>query len=386
MAEESQNSSQEKTEQPTQRRIEKALEEGKTVTSKEMYVFASVLMLLLLLYIFSYNFNFIIANWREMFYFLNLPQDQNSPLLAIKKSFQKVFIVSIIIGLPVLILTILTQLFVGGVTFSLKALEWKSEKLNPIAGLKRIFSIKGLVELLKSILKVVLLFGFSFYVFYEKADAIIQLSSEYFEHSLTTAASFFPTLILVLLVVLLIIAILDWSWQKHSFIKSLKMSRQDIKDENKETEGSPEVKAKIKRLQLETVRKAIKQSESVQDVKDANAVIVNPVHFAVALKYEVGKPGAPKVLSMGRGQIAKKIIEKAKENNITVFRHKLLARALYFTSEIGAEISERLYTAVAIALAYIYKINNGENLDEPNIEIPSELEFNEDGTQKNDVN
>ena len=383
MAEENQNTSQEKTEQPTQRRIEKAKEEGKTVTSKEMYVFSSVVMLLVLIYFFSYNFNYILANWREMFYFLSLPQDQNSPLLAIKNSLYKVFIVSFIVGVPVLILTIFTQLFVGGITFSSKALEWKTNKLNPISGLKRIFSIKGLVELLKSILKVALLFGFSFYVLYTKTDDIIQLSSEHFEHSLVTAANFFPILILVLLVVLLLIAILDWTWQKYSFIKSLRMSRQDLKDENKETEGSPEVKAKIKRLQLETVRKAIKQSESVEDVMNANAVIVNPVHFAVALKYEVGAPGAPKVLSMGRGQIAKKIIEKAKENNITVFRHKLLARALFFTSEIGSEISEKLYTAVAIALAYIYKINNGENLEEPEIEIPNELEFNEDGTQKN---
>ena len=282
----------------------------------------------------------------------------------------------------VLILTIFTQLFVGGITFSLKAIEWKNSKINPIAGLKRIFSIKGLVELLKSILKVVFLFGTSFYFLYYKTGDIIQLSTETFENSLITAAGFFPILILVLLIVLLLVAILDWTWQKYSFIKSLRMSRQDLKDENKETEGSPEVKAKIKRLQLETVRKAIKQSESVEDVKEANAVIVNPTHFAVALKYDVGSPGAPKVLSMGRGLIAQKIIDKAKESNITIFRHKLLARALFFTSEIGSEISEKLYTAVAIALAYIYKINNGENLEEPNIEIPDDLEFNEDGTQR----
>ena len=160
------------------------------------------------------------------------------------------------------------------------------------------------------------------------------------------------------------------------------MSRQDLKDENKDTEGSPEVKAKIKRLQLETVRKAVKQAESVEDVKDANAVIVNPTHFAVALKYDVGSPGAPKVLSMGRGMIAKKIIDKAKENKVTVFRHKMLARALFFTSEIGLEISEKLYTAVAIALAYIYKVNKGESFEEPNIELPEDLEFNEDGSQK----
>ncbi|MBF96535.1 MAG: Flagellar biosynthetic protein FlhB [Alphaproteobacteria bacterium MarineAlpha9_Bin4] len=384
MSEENQNSSQEKTEQPTQRRIDKAKEEGKTVTSKEMYVFSSVIMLFVVIYFFSYNFNYILANWRDMFYFLNLPIDNNSPLLAIKKSFYKVFLVSLIIGVPVLILTIFTQSLVGGITFSFKAIEWKSSKLDPIQGLKRIFSVKGLVELLKSILKVALLFGVSFYILYIKTDDIIQLSTEKFEHSLVTAAGFFPLLILVLLIVLLLIAILDWTWQKYSFIKSLRMSRQDLKDENKETEGSPEVKAKIKRLQLETVRKAIKQAEAVEEVKNANAVIVNPTHFAVALKYDVGAPGAPTVLSMGRGQIAQKIIEKAKENKITVFRHKLLARALYFTSEIGSEISEKLYTAVAIALAYIYKINNGENLEEPDIQIPDELMFNEDGAQINE--
>ncbi len=385
MSEEKQNSAQEKTEQPTQRRIDKAKDEGKTVTSKEMYVFSSVIMLFIVVYFFSYNFNYILANWRDLFNFLNLPQDKNSALLAIKYSFFKVFMVTVIIGVPVLILTILTQLFVGGITFSLKAIEWKGNKLNPIEGLKRIFSAKGLVELLKSILKVVLLFGVSLYILYSKGNELIQLSTESFENSLVTAAGFFPILILVLLIVLLLIAILDWSWQKYSFVKSLRMSRQDLKDENKETEGSPEVKAKIKRLQLETVRKAIKQAESVEDVQNANAVIVNPTHFAVALKYDVGSPGAPTVLSMGRGQIAKKIIEKAKENRITVFRHKLLARALFFTSEIGSEISEKLYTAVAIALAYIYKINNGENMEEPDIEIPDELEFNEDGTKRNNA-
>ncbi len=385
MAQENQNDGQEKTEQPTQRRIDKAKDEGKTVTSKEMYVFSSVIMLFIVVYFFSYNFNYILANWRDLFYFLSLPQDENSALLAIKSSFFKVFLVTIIIGVPVLILTIFTQLFVGGITFSVKAIEWKGSKLNPIEGLKRIFSIKGLVELLKSILKVALLFGVSLYVLYSKTDELIQLSTESFENSLVTAAGFFPMLILVSLIVLLLIAVLDWSWQKYSFIKSLRMSRQDLKDENKETEGSPEVKAKIKRLQLETVRKAIKQAESVEDVQNANAVIVNPTHFAVALKYDVGSPGAPTVLSMGRGQIAQKIIEKAKENRITVFRHKLLARALFFTSEIGSEISEKLYTAVAIALAYIYKINNGENMEEPDIEIPDELEFNEDGTKRNNA-
>tara|TARA_A100001015_G_scaffold163189_1_gene181387 strand:- start:184 stop:618 length:435 start_codon:yes stop_codon:yes gene_type:complete len=140
------------------------------------------------------------------------------------------------------------------------------------------------------------------------------------------------------------------------------MNRQDLKDESKETEGSPEVKAKIKRLQIETSRKAMQQAEAVDNVENATAVIVNPTHFAVALKYDVGEAGAPEVLAMGRGIIAERIINKAQESKITVFRHKLLARALFFTSEIGTEISEKLYTAVAIALAYIYKLDKGEEI------------------------
>ena len=236
------------------------------------------------------------------------------------------------------------------------------------------------MELLKSILKVVFLFGTSFYLLYYKTNDIIQLSTETFENSLITAARFFPILILVLLIVLLLIAILDWIWQKYSFIKSLRMSRQDLKDENKETEGSPEVKAKIKRLQMETVKKAIKQSESVENVKEANAVIVNPTHFAVALKYDVGSPGAPQVLSMGRGLIAQKIIDKAKENKITVFRHT--KSIIFYIRNWFRNIRKTLYCS-SYSSAYIYKINNGESLEEPDINLPEELQFNEDGTQKN---
>ena len=154
MAEDNQNSGQEKTEQPTQRRIDKAKEEGKTVTSKEMYVVSSIIMLLGVLYIFANNFNIISANWKEMFSFMSSVNDGVSPLVPLKKALYKVFVISLLIGIPTLFITIFTQLMVGGITFSFKAVEWKTSKINPIEGLKRIFSMKGLVELLKSILKV----------------------------------------------------------------------------------------------------------------------------------------------------------------------------------------------------------------------------------------
>ena len=374
------NSSQEKTEKPTQRKLDKARDEGKSVTSKEMYVFSSIVMMLALFYFVAMNHQQIIASWKNIFFSLDSVRHGISPLVALKDAIQKVLIFIIIIGIPILIVTIITQLFVGGITFSIKAAAWKNSKINPIEWLKRTFSIKGLVELTKSIFKVVLLFGIGFYFLYNETIKLVQLSTETFEHAVTTSASFFPLLILILIIALLIIGILDWSWQKYSFIKSLRMNRQDLKDESKETEGSPEVKAKIRRLQYETVKKAVKQAEALENVSEASAIIVNPTHFAVALKYDVGSIGAPKVLAMGRGNIAEKIIEKGKDADIFIYRHKFLARALYFTSDIGEEISDKLYTAVAIALAYIYKINKGEDIIEPDIELPKELIFNEDGT------
>ena len=157
------------------------------------------------------------------------------------------------------------------------------------------------------------------------------------------------------------------------------MTRQELKDEHKQTEGSPEVRAKIRRMQMETSQNAAKQREALDDVQNATAIITNPTHFAIALRYVVGESGAPKVLAMGRGLMAEQIISRADKNNITIFRSPLLARALYFTSEIGEEITEKLYNAVAVALAYVYRIDNGEYIEEPNIDIPSDLQLNENG-------
>ena len=164
------------------------------------------------------------------------------------------------------------------------------------------------------------------------------------------------------------------------------MTKQEVKDEHKQTDGSPEVKAKIRRMQMEKSREASKQREALENVSNATAVITNPTHFAVALKYNPGEIGAPTILAMGQGIIAKQIIERANEHQITVFRSPLLARALYFTGEIGHEISDKLYNAVAVALAYIYRIDQGENAEKPDITIPDELTFDEFGNvEKNNI-
>ena len=258
-------------------------------------------------------------------------------------------------------------------------MSFKGSKLNPIKGFKNIISIKSLVELGKSVLKVFLLMGASAYIIYLFLPEIIMMSDGNLNSSLNTLKKMFPILLISSLIALAAIAAIDYFWQRHQHIESLKMTRQEQKDEFKQTEGSPEIKQKIRQKQMEASMDSAKQRKSVENVSNATAIITNPTHFAVALKYIVGEPGAPEVVAMGRGIVAQDIIKKGKEKNITVYRSPLLARALFFTSEIGKEISEKLYNAVAVALAYIYKIDKGEILDEPNIDIPEDLRFNENG-------
>ena len=239
--------------------------------------------------------------------------------------------------------------------------------------------MKSLVELGKSILKVCMFMGTATYVIYLYLPTIIRISDGNLNSALDTLKKLFPLLLIASLIALATIAAIDYFWQRYQHIESLKMTRQEQKDEFKQTEGSPEVKQKIRQKQMEASMASAAQRKSVENVSEATAIITNPTHFAVALKYIVGEPGAPEVVAMGRGNIAQEIISRGKEKNITVYRSPLLARALFFTSEIGKEISEKLYSAVAVALAYIYKIDKGELVDEPQIDIPEDLRFNENG-------
>ena len=279
-----------------------------------------------------------------------------------------------------LIIVLATQFAVGGINFAPKALSFKSNRINPLNGIKRMFSLKSLVELGKALLKVSLLFASAIGVIYYLLPRILRITDGTLKTGLELTQSSFPLLIGALLVCLLIIAALDYFYQRYEHIKSLRMTKQEVKDEYKQTEGSPEVRAKIRRLQMESATKSAKQQDALQNMDQATAIITNPTHFAIALKYEVGQSGAPKIIAMGKGLIAKRIMDIGVEKNITSFRSPLLARALFFTGEIGEEISEKLYNAVAVALAYVYKLDRGEDIDVPDIDVPEDLRFNENGT------
>ncbi|MEK9639624.1 MAG: flagellar biosynthesis protein FlhB [Alphaproteobacteria bacterium] len=381
MAEESQDG-QEKTEDPSQRKINKSKEDGQILQSKEMFVFTSIAMGML---IFLFIPEFAVPGmkeWGKLFQIENKEQLSSLALTRLYQVFQIIIIIALFIGIPLMIVSLLTQLAVGGINFAPKAAAFKGSKINPIKGFKRIFSVKGLVELGKSVLKVVLLVGLAALIIYLMLPQLLQISHGSLKSALEVMYYAFPFLIGALLTALAIIAAIDYFWQRHVHVQQLKMTKQELKDENKQTEGSPEVKAKIRRMQMEKSRESGKQREALDNVSNATAVITNPTHFAVALKYNPGEVGAPTILAMGQGIIAQQIIERANEHKVTVFRSPLLARALYFTGEIGQEISDRLYNAVAVALAYIYRIDQGEPVEEPDINIPDELTFDEFGNVK----
>ena len=378
MAEENQDG-QEKTEEPSQRKINKAKEDGKVLTSKEMFVFTSIAAALLFMYALSFFGKSLLFEWGDLFV-LSGPEGLDDMLL--KKPLQALFYIIkfiLLIGLPMIAVVLATQFAVGGINFAPKAANFKGSKINPISGLKRMFSLKSLVELGKNLLKVFLLVTSSVVVLYYLMPGILRITDGSLKAGLEHIQNSFPILVGALLLSLLVIAVLDYFYQRYEHITSLRMTKQEVKDEYKQTEGSPEVRAKIRRLQMESATKAAKQQEALDNMDEATAIITNPTHFAVALKYEVGQVGAPKIIAMGKGLIAKRIIELGSEKNITSFRSPLLARALFFTGEIGEEISEKLYNAVAIALAYVYRLDRGEDATEPDITVPEDLQFNENG-------
>ena len=378
MAEQSEDG-QEKTEEPTAKKLEKAAEEGQVFTSKEMFVFTGIIGMFGLVYILPYYSQMLISYWSMFFDWSDIVNDKKSILDILSYALYLFVVVIIFISIPMFLIVLLTQIAVGGINFAPKAIQFKGKKINPVEGFKRMFSQKSLAELVKAILKVLLLFGLTALVIYDRLDDMIQLTERDLSQAIIVMGQSFPKLLFILLVGLAIIATIDYFWQRHIFMQGLRMTKQEIKDEFKQTEGSPEVKAKIRRKQMEASANTAKNAAALEDVQNATAVITNPTHFAVALKYEVGSKGAPTILALGKGPMAKNIIERAESAKITLFRSPLLARALFFTGEIGQEISDKLYTAVAVALAYIYKIDRGEFASEPEIIIPQDMQFNEQG-------
>ena len=374
--------SQEKTEEPTQRRLEKAREDGEVLSSKEMMVFASAATALLIIAALGFFSKNILDAWGSLFIFGHPDELFSAKTANSWRGFTIILTGSAIFGVPTVIFLILTQSIIGnGLSLNPKSFSFKPEKLNLIKGLGRIFSVKGLAELIKAVAKVVLLTGVVIAFLWYSLSRILYLNVGSLDDGINTLYQILILFILSILIILCLIAIGDYIWSRHTWLQKLRMSRQDLKEEFKETEGSPEVKSRMRRLQMEASQRAMQQAQAVENVKDATVVITNPTHFAVAIKYDPEEDTVPLIIAMGKDILAKRIMEQAELHSKSVVRSPILARALYFTGEIGAVISEKLYAAVASILAYVYQLEQGVEATLQDIDVPDELVFDEMGQQ-----
>ncbi len=235
-----------------------------------------------------------------------------------------------------------------GFVFSLKPLQFKWERINPFEGFKRIFSLTTLFELAKNSLKALILFGVALFVLKGSIDLLIGSASSPILEGVSFMLSLIMKVVLILGVMAFLIALLDFAYKKWEYERKIRMTRQEVKEEFKQLEGHPEIRAKIRSRMREMAR-----GRMMAEVPKASVVITNPTHIAVALRYDQEKDSAPKVVAKGKGSIAEKIIEVARRHEVPVVRREELARSLFSSVEVGDEIPPEFYRAVAEIIAFV---------------------------------
>ena len=345
---------QEKTEEPTQKRLEEARQEGNVPKSVELGNAMILLTGVVALYFLGASM------WRQMseagyYIYSNAVTIDIGPHNLHKyteiASFFLLKVIAPFCGLLMLV-GILTAVGQSGPNFTLKPLQPKAKRMNPLKGLKRVFgSSRALVELVKTVLKVLAVALLAIWTIKGMfADYLLLLDQEvgqFFSYLMHQVFN----LSLRIALLLLAIAILDTLWQRYKYIKELRMSRQEVKDERKQQEGDPQIKSRIRSIQMEVARKRM-----MQQVTEADVVVTNPTALAVALKYDPASMIAPVVMAKGARLLAEKIKEIARANDIPIVENKPLARILYKTVEVGMEIPAELYKAVAELLAYVFRL------------------------------
>lgn len=349
--------SEERTEAATPKRKREAREKGQVAKSKEIVTAAVLLAGFLAMRIFASS---IYSNLSELIeYFFNFPINTEAAITTgdITKVYLYALWVFAKVTAPLLLIAGLVSFAVNyiqvGYLFTLKPLVPKFNKLNPIEGFKNIFSKNAFVELIKSIFKIGII-GYIIYSYLQKNFVIIPqlLSMDMWSTAVFIGNTIVNTGIRVA-VVLLVMSLFDYGFQYWQFEKKLKMTKQEIKEEYKMTEGNPQIKSKIREKQRQMSLKRM-----MTEVPKADVVITNPTHFAIAIKYDATKAEAPMVLAKGKDLIAQKIKEIAKENRVPTVENKPLAQALYKSVDIGDMVPADLYKAVAEVLAFVYSLKN----------------------------
>lgn len=347
----------EKTEKPTSRKRRQAREEGQILQSKEINTVVILFSCFLGLKIFGEYMNAQLKLFMiDIFNEINNPEVFINPN-NLMTNFLKITTFFAIVSLPILGIAFISALIVNyfqvGFLFTTKTLKIKLSRLNPVEGFKKMFSKRALIELVKSILKVVLVGYFAITYVNSQMTRVIKYSNLEIVDSFTNFTSLIYGIILRILGVLLGLSFLDYFFQWREHEKNLMMSKQEVKEEYKQTEGDPFIKGKIKEKQ-----RRLALSRMMQDIPKADVIITNPTHYAVAIKYEKDKFEAPYIVGKGVDLIAQNIKKVGEEYEIPIVENKPLARALYDTIEIGHMITEELYEAVAEVLAYVYSLKD----------------------------
>lgn len=377
MAEEDDNG-QEKTEEASSRKLEKAREEGQIPRSRDLTTTAILLLGTIGLLVFGQYMGGKLMDVTR--YNFTIPRDaifdpQTMIAYLSASMFDGLLSLLPLFGM-LLVASIVGPIALGGWLFSGKAMAPKFSRMDPIAGIKRMFSIKALVELAKALGKVAVILGATILVLLAFEQAMFRLADETVNNAIIHSLEISAYAAIILSASTILIAAVDVPFQIWDHSKKLKMSRQELKDEVKDTEGKPEVKGRIRQLQREMA-----QRRMMSNVPDADVIITNPTHYAVALKYDPEKMATPIMLAKGGDHVALKIREIAKAHKIEIIESPVLARAIYHTTDVDQEIPAALYMAVAQVLAYVFQLRNfrrgkGEKPAYPrNIKIPKNMQF-----------
>ena len=367
----------EKTEAPTAKRRQKASDDGQVLRSRDfataLVVFAGVGWMML------FGPSLVAACKALMaasFTFGRGDVEDFSPWRALAEAGWKLAPSLVSLFAVSVLATVGSSAGLGNLQFNGTLLAPKASRIDPAAGLKRIFGSHGWIELGKSLLKVVLLGAIGAWMLWQASHITIGLASTDIGGALATLDGTFFGIMLAMAFGLVAIAMIDVPLQIIQLLGKLRMSKQEIKDEHKETEGSPEAKGHQRQVQRAMANRGIRKA-----VDEAHVVLTNPTHFAVALRYDRGRDQVPVVVARGRGAVALAIRELAKDASVPMLEYPLLARAVYFTSREGQEVRDDLYLAIATVLAFVFGLNARAGGIQPLVEVPAGARFDENGTK-----
>lgn len=344
-----------KTEKPTHKRLEDAKKKGDIARSNDLgSTFSLAVALLFIGVSFSWFSGRLVDFWQRQFTSINLQEWSVNFLTA---TYREGFYLYLMVIAPLFVLLLSAAIFTnmiqgGSLKLHFDNLKFKGSKFNIFKGIKRIMlSVQAITELIKSMIKVSVIGFIAYKIVKAEFTDILTLSSLPLSESFRLMSRLFLKLAGAIILFLLILSILDYMVQKKMFLKKMKMTKQEIKDEYKQMEGDPKIKGKRRQIQFQRA-----MSRMMEKIPEADVVITNPTHYAVALSYEYQKMRSPVVIAKGKNHIAHKIIERAKEHRIPVIENPPLARGIYANVELNHPIPEEYFRPVAEILAYIYKL------------------------------